>query len=429
MTDEKLVAYDREVALHQKRNFWCNVLDGNFWDFGTSFIAFGTVIPVFILKLGGNNLVVSLIPFLTIIGLNLPAVFFIHYIENLDKKKPFVLFTGSVLRFAWLLVAVACFFLAEHHPRSMLVILMACIVFFFAVDGSAIPAWFDLVAKTVPVRIRGRMMAIRSMGGSILGAIGGIITAATLTNVLYPHNYSVLFFAAFALYMLSIGCIAFIHEPVYPHKPPKKDLRGGIKALYLAVKGNRDFSTFIIVRAAATIVSASTAFFVVYATSRYRLPASYSGVFTTVIIVSMVAFGPVAGILADRKGNKVNFVVCLAACCAAACVVFFTRGIWWFYPALVLLGIAQIALQVSDLPIIVEFCPVQDRPVYLAACQVAMAPVAMLSLGFGSLADHAGYQSLFIVIGALAFAGLAFTLSRLKDPRRNSTVSAAGTAT
>jgi MFS family permease len=415
----KIEAYDQEVARFQKRNFWCNVLDGNLWDFGSSFIAFGTVIPVFILTLGGNNLTVACIPFLTIICLNLPSALFVHYIEGLDRKKPFVLLTGALLRLAWLVAAIACCLLAKDRPHAMLAILMGCIIVFFAIDGTAMPAWFDLVARTVPVKIRGKMMSFRFCGGSVLGAAGGFITALILSRIAFPLNYGLLFFMAFMLFMISLGTIAFIHEPVFPHKPPEKTMGQVFKALFSTIQSNPNFAWFIVVRAATTIAATSIAFYVVYITKKYGLPASYSGIFTAVIIGSIMVFGPLIGVIADKRGNKASFMISLSAAAIAAGSVLLVHEVNWFYPVLAALGIAQVAVQIADLPMTVEFCPVQDQPLYIATCQVFMAPVALLSLGFGSLADHLGYPTLFVIIGAIALLGLALAAFKLKDPRHH----------
>ena len=78
--------FDR-VKIH-RHNFVLNVLDGAFFAFGLSFASRATVLPVFVKRIGGDNVAVGLIPVLWFIGFNLPQLFVANLAERASPKKP-----------------------------------------------------------------------------------------------------------------------------------------------------------------------------------------------------------------------------------------------------------------------------------------------------------------------------------------------------
>jgi hypothetical protein len=186
-----------------KWNFAANVCDGAIFSLALSFVSQQTVLPVFVKKMGGNNIAVGLIPVLWTAGFNFPQIFIANFAQRFDRKKNFVLFTALAQRLPWLLLAALSFFLEAVNSKTGL-LLFFTVFTLAAVAGSInLPAWFDLVAKITPVNMRGRLFATRMLLGAVLGVFGGWVVMQVLKALAYPKSFACLFMLAFGAMMVS----------------------------------------------------------------------------------------------------------------------------------------------------------------------------------------------------------------------------------
>ncbi len=401
-----------------QRNFVLNVLDGAFFAFGMSLLSRSTVLPVLVKRIGGGNVAVGLIPVLWFIGFNLPQVLAVARAERAPLKKRLLLKTALAQRVPWLLLAVLTFFVVEHVSEVAGLLLFFGAFVLAALGGSInMPVWFDLVAKVTPVRLRGRLFALRTVLGAALGILGGWIVEMVLTGLNYPDSFAVLIGLGFSMMMISYVFLALLHEGTDGRVDGQPCLDGLLRRMPSILRHQRNFRNFLIGQILLVVATVVEAFFVLDAIQRYALPDAYAGRFVVVMMVSMMIGSLVFGHLADRLGHRLNLVIASAAM-LAACVIALaapTVGVYYFAFA----GVAlSLGLQnISRLMIVAEMCDDRDRPMYVALTNLVTTPFLLLGLLAGWAADQFGYSAVFAVAATIALAAVAWLALMVKEPR------------
>ncbi|MDT8717638.1 MFS transporter [Clostridium sp. 19966] len=408
---------DKFIQKNVKYNFILNSVDGAAFSLGLVFISFNTIFPVFLKKLGANNFLISLIPFITIAGSSFPQLFAAHYVKNLSVKKPFTAFIGLLQRIPWLILGTVTVIWGSKAPNIVLFSALFMLVFYMVAGGLSGPVWFDLISKITPISLRGRLMSARAIIGQLFGIIGSFFTAYIIGNIAYPYNYAALFFICFAILMISWAAFVFLKEPEDEVNENTEDFWLFVKGIPSILKGNKDFRSFVISRAFFELGIAVTAFYSVYSIKHFSLPDSYAGIFTTVTSIAYVAGNLVLGYLGDKKGHKLNLVIGMISCALGAIIAMLAGNVAIFYIIFVLASIAQGARDVSVSNITVEFCSSSERAAYIAISSIIMIPISLIVLPMGSIADIFGYNYLFLITMLSSIAAFAILYFKVRDPR------------
>src|SRR2546428_3652886 len=150
----------RESMIADRTDFRWNVIalgaDYGLFMVGLAFVSSVTVLPAFAASLGASTVTIGAIPAVMMIGWFLPPLFAAAHTERLDRKLPFVLRWTGWERLPFPILALVAFFLADRAPALSLVLLLLMLLVTTAVGGILMPAWMDIVAHAVPVRLRGR---------------------------------------------------------------------------------------------------------------------------------------------------------------------------------------------------------------------------------------------------------------------------------
>jgi MFS family permease len=403
---------------HVRWNYLANMFDGALYGFALSFISLTTVLPVFVQRLGGSNLAVGLVQVIWILGFHLPQILIANYARSLPFKKPFVLRTAFVQRLPWLLLGLLSFFLVGKIPQSAALALFFVGLAMAAVTGSInLPGWFDMVAKVIPVRLRGRLFAMRSILGAGLGIGGGWLVHLILDRGAYPYNFGYLFTIAYGITMVSYIFVALIKE-TEPTPPPKR-LRYGeyLRQLPSILRREKNFRNFLVGDALLTTALMGNAFYTVHALQRFTLPDAIAGRFTMVLMVSMIFGSPVFGTLADRLGHRLNLLLAAGFSLVASSLALMTHNLSIYYIVFACIAFMTGIIQVSRLTIIAELCGERDRPTYIALANLITAPFALSGMFGGLLADRFGYPAVFVVAGATALGALLWFAAMVREPR------------
>lgn len=408
---------DKFIQKNVKYNFILNSLDGAANSFGLVFISFNTIFPVFLKKLGANNFLISLIPFITIAGSSFPQLFAAHYVKNLSVKKPFTAFIGLLQRVPWLIMGLITVLWGKSSPSLVLITALLMLIFYMVAGGISGPVWFDLISKITPISLRGRLMSARAIIGQLFGILGSFFTAYIIGNTVYPYNYGALFFIAFGLLMVSWIAFVFLREPADEIEENTNDFWIFIKTIPGILRNNKDFRNFVISRALFELSLSVTAFYSVYSIKHFSLSDSYAGVFTTITSIAYVVGNVVLGYLGDKKGHKLNLVIGMITCTAGALFAIIAPSIMFFYVIFVLASIAQATKDISVSNITVEFCESQERAAYIAISSIIMIPISIIVLPMGSIADIFGYNYLFIITLLSSLIAFIILYFMVKDPR------------
>ncbi len=401
-----------------RRNFVLNVVDGAVFAFGLGFASRSTVLPVFVKNIGGEGIAISLIPVLWILGFNIPQIAIANYVGHVSPKKPLLLKTGLVQRLPWLLLAVVTFLWIEGLPPAIALPLFLVLFTLAAAGGSLnLPVWFDIVSKITPVRLRGRMFALRTVIGGALGILAGWIVERVLATWTYPDSFGLLFGLCFAAMMISYVFICLLDEG--NRVLPKKTLRYReyLRSLPRILRKETNFRNFLIGESLLVAATMVEAFFVVDAIQSFGLPDSYAGRFTAIIMFSMVVGTLLFGYLADRWGHRINMVLSAAFMIVACVAALMAGSVAVYYVVFVAAALTLGLRTISRLPIVAELCGEEDRPTYVALMNVVTAPFVLAGVGAGWMANVYGYDAVFVGAVVLSMAACGWFGLMVEEPR------------
>jgi MFS family permease len=417
MTD---TSFDREVERNFRWNFAVNLVDISFIMLGLSLVSRETVLPLLLSTLTPSPVVIGLVPAIYSLGIYLPQLLGASVAEGMPRKKPFlVLVSGLGERVPYLLVGLAVLLLAVPAPAFAL----AAVALLFGISGAtagfATPAWFDMIAKVIPLRRRGLFTGLGHGLGALMGVAGAVVIGVVLDRWPYPQSFALLFGLAFAAMVISWAGLALNREPANPSLHPSTSLASYLRRLPGILRGDRNFTRYIAAMAVARAGTMAGGFYLVYGVERFGLGGTQVGLLTGVLIGGQALFNPLWGMLGDRRGHKLVLVGGALALALAAATVWLAPAWPWLVVAFALLGAFLSADTASFLNIIIEFCADEDRPTYIGLTNTLLSPVTTLApLIGGWLAAQLGYPPMFALAALLAGLGAALLAAWVHEPRR-----------
>ncbi|HTR80363.1 MAG TPA: MFS transporter [Bacteroidota bacterium] len=384
-----------------------------------SFVSYNTILPVFIQQVGGGIIAIGSVPVLWLLGLNLPQAMIVRLTHAPGAIKPSVLRFGILHRTSFLVVGFFTLFFVKHIPSTLSVPILLGMIFLTAVSGSfGIPPWFQLFAKTTPMKLRGRLQAVRQLLGSALGMVGGSIVAVVLAVVPFPVNFASLFITAYGLTMISYLFLKSLTEPVSEAPAPPSEVRESMIHQGMGIlRKDKNFRNFLLADSFTLMAMSASAFYAVYAIEKFGLSPSFAGTFTVIVMAALAAGNFVFGYLADSFGHKVNLMI-LAASSAMASAVAMTAGNILIYGLTFVFMAWTTGLQViSRLSFVAELCSEADRPTYVALTNTVTAPTIAVGILFGWIARAFGFEAMFSAAILCGVCGVLWYHFCVTDPR------------
>ena len=415
MTD---ALWNRFVQANLRRNFLANIFDTAFFMLGLSLISQTTVVPLLVSRLTDSKVVIGLVPSLASLGLLLPQLLVANYTEGLRRKMPFVALCCALQRLALPLIGLAVWFLAGPMPALALVALLALRTLSSAAVGLAIPAWFDVIAKEIPVAKRGLYAGLSNGAGALLGIAGAALAGPILAAWPYPRNFAAAFFIAFGFQAVSWVALTLNREPESVTVKQRKALGEYLHDLPRVVRQDRNYARYLVgpVGGPDRQHGCRLLHRVRRRALRHRGEGRRPPDRTAGGQPGRVQRG--LGLAADRIGHQrvlIGEALCIAL---AAGVAYLAVSPVWLWLTFMLLGVAVAASSVSALTIVLEFSGPQERPTYIGLTNTLLAPAAVLAPIFGGwLAGWASYRTMFAVAAALALAGALLMALWVREPR------------
>ena len=407
-------------------NFAVNLWDIMFITLGLSLVSRDTVMPVLVSNLTDSKLAIGMIPALVTLGYYLPQLLSANISERMTYKKPFVATIGFFgERLPYLLIAVSLYFLAVDAPLASLFIFFLCIGVASSSAGFGTPAWFDMIAKVIPVERRGIWSGLgHGLGAVISVAALYLVALPIMQRTAYPANFALLFTLAFVAMAVSWVGLVLTREP--PTQIVKASMASIVyfRQLPSFLRRDANYRRFLISRSTVQLATMASAFYIVYGTDAFSIDASGVVALTIVSVSAVAVMNLVWGVVGDRRGHKL--VLTLAAFCLslAAIVALAAPSPYALGMTFVFLGAYMAADQVSGLNIILEFCAPEDRPTYIGLTNTLLAPVVTLAPLLGALlASALGYRPMFAVAMTVSAAGGLLLLRSVREPRHTVAIS------
>ena len=408
----------REEPKILRQNLSANMVDGAMYSLGMCFVSLQTVLPVLVHRISGSSLAVGLIPVLWTAGFNFPQIFIANHVERFAFKRTLFLRTAFFQRVPWFLLSLLLFFVVGRTESLTGLLLFFILFTLAAIAGSlCFPVWFDLIAKLTPVHFRGRLFGARNLLGGVLGVLGGWIVKVVLGRLDFPTSYGVLFVLAVLCMAVSYWSLTLLREefPSITRQPvPAAEY---YRKLPKILKRHRNFRNFLISDALLIAATMAGAFYAVHALQKFSLSESYAGIFTIVIMCSMIVGNALFGFMADHFGHKMNLVLAAVFTAIACLVALCAPGPYLYLASFV--GLAfQIGLSgISRLSIVAELCEEAERPTYVALANMVTSPVVLFGVVAGGIASAYGYEVVFAIAALLAITSALWMAFKVDEPR------------
>jgi MFS family permease len=404
---------------HVRHNVVALGFDFGLFLVGLSFASQSTILPAFAAHLGASNLIIGAIPALMTLGWNLPSLFAAGYTESLARKLPFVLRYTIWERLPFVGLAAVAFFLARPAPGASLALMLGMLLVITSAGGLLMPAWMDIVARAVPVGLRGRFFAVASLLGGVGGLLGSALTAWVLARMPAPDGYAVCFLMAALCMGLSYVALARVRESRAAATAAAPPLGVYLRRAGRMLREDRNLAWFLLARALVFVGMMASGFYTVYALRHYAAPDWAVGVFTTALLAGQMGGNVALGALADRVGHLAPLAIGAGALVLANVGAWVAPSLELFITVFALQGLHLAAVNVSGLNVLLEFAPSPAaRPTYVGLGTTLLTPVAFgAPLVAGLMADAFGFPAVFLVSALGSLAGLVLLLARVREPR------------
>jgi MFS family permease len=401
----------------ESRNRFINIVDGALYITSSGLISAQTFFPALVTRLGGTNVEVGALGVITYLAVFFPQIFAARIVETHPWKKPWAIWMGTSQRAFIFLMGVHILVFGGSGTSLVLWVFL----FFFTMNqimaGIATPGWFDLFAKLIPLKKRGRVIGIRNALGGFGALIAGMLLTWILGAFTYPWNYGIAFMLAFGFQMGSIT----LQSKLVETEPSKTSKRKPIVSFLLQVqrvpRENREFRRFLI--ASAFLVSATMpiAFFTVRALKDFHADEALVGAFTLALVGIQGISSLVLGYITDRYGNKLVLIYASAAMGCASLAAILAPSPGWFIVVYLFLGIHLGADVMARYNLSIEYGSAEKRSTYVGLMNTLLAPFYLVGLAGGVLSDFLGYQAVFLGGVIFSLIGLYLLIYKVRDPR------------
>lgn len=404
---------------HVRHNFIVNALDGGFYGLGFYAASYLTVLPLFIATMTDSPLLIGMVNSIHILCWQLPQLLTAGHIARLQRYKPFVLLMTIQERWPYLgllIIALA----APHLPRELaLVLTFAMLVWQSLGAGFTATGWQSMIAKIMPNTLRGTFYGTQSALAQFFGIGGAALAGVLLARFDSPWDYAACFGVASLGMLLSFFFLAQTREAnqIVPHET-QAALRDVMRQARRIWHHDANFRWFTWARILAQIGLVAQSFLAVFAVQRFGISdALVAGVMTAVMLVSQSLGNPILGWLGDRYGYRNSLLIGGVAALGSALSVLFASGVFSFYLAFALGGIANAALWSIVLAMVPEFGSASERPYYIGLANTLVAPATLLApVVAGFLAQTINFEAVFVLSVGGALASLLVLYFFVRDP-------------
>ena len=399
---------------HYRWNFAVLLVDFVCFGVAFTFINPSSVLPAFVGQLTDAAPVIGLVGTVFQGSWLLPQLAIARLINDKPRKKPYLLagLSGRILLPA---MGLALWAGLARYPTAALVLFFTCLGLFAASDGVTSVAWFDILARAIPLKGRGRLIGLGQFISGLAGIGVGALVGLILDRLSFPGNYALLLVLAGVALAPSVIAMLLLREPPPEDDSPRANdqVRGDWTKILTT---DRAFRRLMVCRMLVGMMGLGTSFYVVHAADALRLPQSIIGGFVIAQTVGGLVASVVLGLVCERWGPR--YVVRIGSGAATAGPLFalavhlvgggwLTRAYPLVYAAL---GIANSAWLLGFFNYLLEIAPPGMRPAYVGLGNTILGLMMLAPLAGGWLLQATSYTVLFGVTAALVAIGFLFTL-------------------
>jgi len=406
---------------HYRWNFAAFLVDYVCFGIAFTFVNPSSVMPAFVRQLTASAPVIGLVGTVLNGGWLLPQLAAARLINDRPRKKPYML-AGLGGRALFWVTALALGAGLARYSTPMLVLFFACLGLWAATDGVVSVAWFDIMARAIPLKRRGRLIGVAQVVSGLAGIGVGALVGLILERRPFPGNYALLFTLAGVALVPSVIALVSLREP--PPEEASPPTNGRPKGHWLTpLVSDPAFRRLVICRLLVGMMGLAGSFYVVHAADVLHLPERVIGGFVIAQTVGGVVASAILSPISERWGPRYVARVGGAAAVVGplfALAAHLAGGGWLAqtYPFVyATLGVTNSAWMLGFFNYLLEIAPEGMRPTYVGLGNTVMGVLALAPMVGGWLLEATSYTTLFGVTAAIVAAGFLFTLG-LKPPQR-----------
>ncbi|MCZ6828709.1 MAG: MFS transporter [Gammaproteobacteria bacterium] len=410
-------AYQQQVRRDLPRNFAVHLVHGLLGQTGFRLVNTPTFVPAYILLLsGGSDFAVGLAMSLQALGSAITPMLSSSLVGHRTRVLPVGFWTGAAMRVCVLGLALAGFFLSGSRA---LYAAIACLGLFGVFAGMQTVIFQVLLSKVIPVGNRGKLTGLRNFLAGITTAIvawyGGVYLVGSPPTA---TGYAWVFLIAFILTSTGLLFLALVREPQPPTVATQQNLLQQLGGLPEFLRGDPEFTRFIIARALTTMGRMALPFYILYAGQHIGLSGQTLAILTIAFTLAATLSNLVWGSLADRHGFRLGFLLSVMLWIAATLALLITREYWAVVAIFIAVGAAQEGFRTATINMTLEFGHRDQLALRLGiATSSAEAAGALAPLLGGILATTLGYGAVFLSATAFLTLGGLVLLLWVREPR------------
>lgn len=401
------------VEKHLKKNMILSTLDGVTFCFGSGMVPLATTIVYFVSYYIQNNILIGLLTTMSTVLINLPQIFMAKYLESKPNDLKVLCRVSLLQRLPWFFMGCSIFFIKDS--RWMIFSIYIIYGLYSLFTGLSNVTWNDMMAKIIPIRIRGRFFGIRTAITSCAEFIGSLLCVLMLSFFVFPYNYGVVFILVGCFMMFSYIALMQTKEPDFVRNAKRQPFIEYAKDLLIILREDKNFTFAVCSIGLATLANAAANFRIVYAKTILPITPKDVALLTALWLISRSIFSIVWGILTDKKGYKFtmmagHFVYLISYLCMN-----FIGGMGMLSFIFILHGAGESVVLAIQPNFIISLGGEDKRATYLGLAAILFTPLSALGpVLMGLLIDGLSYQAAFLGAGLL-MAGMILTMYKKVD--------------
>ena len=290
---------------HFRRNAIAFIGEGSLFGLGLLFASTTTILPGLVSRLNGSTVLVGLIISLTEGAWRMPQLFFANWIAHKPRKKPYLTIVGLFARPVYLAFALALMLGIGRVPAVALAVFFLLHTMMYAGLAVDTIVWWDVLAKAVPARQRGRILGTSTVLRGIIAVAAGVLISCLFgaSGPPFPTNYAISLAVAGVFFLLSLGSWMLVAEPEEPTARARTPWPDYFRDVWQILRTDVAMRRLLIVRLFAGFNGFALGFYVLFGTERLGLGGEMIGVFAAVQTMGAILSGILFGWISERYGN------------------------------------------------------------------------------------------------------------------------------
>lgn len=408
--------FQAEVRRSLRRNYLAHLGHGLLGQTGMRLVNAPTFLPAYVAAISGSDAWVGLARGLQYLGMALSPLFGATLIEHRRRVLPMGFLIGALMRVQILGLALGGLLLPAPWALASACLFLALFGLLLGVQGVI---FNFLVSKVIPVEKRGLLMGLRNALSGLTAVGVSIWAGAQLVGTgALGSGYAATFLLAFLLTSVGLALLLFVREPATPHVLERSDLASRLLALPSLLRSDMAFTRYFQARALATVGRMAVPFYVLYAGDRMALTGGDLGLLTAAFVFAQSAGNLAWGVLADRAGFRLVFLVAIGIWMSSVLVLMATADMTGLLGVFVGLGAGLGGFQMSAQNLVLEFGSRRELPMRIAVANTASELVAALGVVAGGLLAAAfSYTTVFWLALASQAMAVAIVWLHVDEPR------------